>query len=66
MPFSAYFNKLRMETASRLIMQGKLSIGEIAEKVGYQNQSKFGAAFKKHFGKSPLEYKRLSCAENVK
>lgn len=59
MPFSVYIHQLRMEKAACLIAEGELSIGEIAEKVGYKNQSKFGTAFKKFFGKPPLEYKRL-------
>lgn len=58
MPFSVYVRHLRMEESALLIKAG-LSVGEAAEKVGYKNQGKFSAAFKAHFGTSPLEYKRL-------
>lgn len=63
MPISMYLHQLRMKESARLIDTGSLSMGEIAEKVGYKNQSKFGIAFKKYFGKSPLEYKRLSALQ---
>ncbi len=59
MPFSEYLRQLRMEHAAKLIATDALSIGEIAERTGYQNQSKFGSAFKIYFGIPPLEYRRL-------
>ena len=55
---SVYLKKMRMEQAAKLLLTTKLSVSAIAEQVGYQNQSKFAAAFKKHFGDSPLEYRR--------
>ena len=33
-------------------------LSEVAEQVGYVNQSKFAAVFKKQFDLSPLEYRR--------
>ncbi|MBO5606536.1 MAG: helix-turn-helix transcriptional regulator [Treponema sp.] len=58
-PFSAYMRQIRMEEAARLIAESDFSIGEIAEKIGYKNQSKFGSSFKEYFGSSPLEYRRI-------
>ncbi|CDX02942.1 AraC family transcriptional regulator [Desulfitobacterium hafniense] len=47
----------RMEAAAELLTAGeKLSIGEIAERAGYENQSKFSAAFKSVYGVTPLLY----------
>ena len=47
----------RMEAAAELLTGGeKLSIGEVAEAAGYENQSKFSAAFKSVFGMTPLLY----------
>ena len=54
-----------MEESARLIKRGQTPIGQIAEKVGYKNQSKFGSAFKEYFGAAPLEYKRLSSLKNL-
>lgn len=39
---------------------------DIAEQVGYLNQSKFATVFKKQFGLSPLEYRRSRALENLK
>ena len=47
-----------MRKASELLTGSQLSVSEVTEQVGYINQSKFAAAFKKQFGMSPLEYRR--------
>ena len=65
MPISMYLHQFRMEESARLIKGGQPPIGQIAEKVGYKNQSKFGSAFKEYFGAAPLEYKRLSSLKNL-
>lgn len=35
------------------------TISDIADAVGYENQGKFGAAFRRETGVTPLEYRRL-------
>ena len=55
---SVYLKKQRMEKAAKLLLSSRQSVSAVAEQVGYQNQSKFAAAFKKYFGDSPLEYRR--------
>lgn len=57
---SAYLQDLRMETAAKLLADTRLPVSEVAMKAGYQNQSKFAAAFKKYFSQTPLEYRRLA------
>ena len=47
-----------MKKAAELLTSTRLSVAEIAELVGYMNQSKFASVFKKQFGLSPLEYRR--------
>lgn len=61
---SAYLKKIRLNTAAHLIATTKCSISEIAEQVGYLNQSKFATVFKNQFGMSPLEYRRVKALEN--
>ena len=49
---------LRMRVASGLLSRGKLAIGDIAERVGYQSEAAFGKVFAKHEGMSPAAYRR--------
>lgn len=62
-PVSEYIKNVKMEHACRLLRETKMSIGEIAEESGYQNQGKFDSAFKKHIGEAPLEYRRKGIEE---
>lgn len=55
---SIYLREIRMQRAAELLTTTNLSVSEIAEQVGYLNQSKFSSAFKKQFNASPLEFKR--------
>ena len=54
-----------MRKASELLTGSRLSVSEMTEQVGYINQSKFAAAFKKQFGISPLEYRRRRHLERL-
>ena len=53
-----YTRQLRLTRAAELLAAAELPVLEIAVQVGYENQSKFSAAFRKAFGVSPLEYRR--------
>lgn len=55
---SIYLREVRMQRVAELLTTTNLSVSEIAEQVGYLNQSKFSSAFKKQFNASPLEFKR--------
>lgn len=57
-PPYTYLKRRRMEEAALLLQTTKLSIREIAEAVGYQNPSKFSAAFAQRYGMPPTEYKK--------
>ena len=50
-----YLTLLRMEKAELLLRERKLSIGEVANLVGYSNLSHFSAAFKSQFGITPSQ-----------
>ena len=62
---SIYLREVRMKKAAELLTSTRLSVAEIAELVGYMNQSKFASVFKKQFGLSPLEYRRSKKLENI-
>lgn len=50
-----YINQKRMEQAELLLREGKLSVTEVANLVGYSHLGHFGAAFKRQFGITPSE-----------
>lgn len=50
---------IRMEVARKMIMEDKLKMYEIAEKVGYNDFSYFIQAFKKKYGVTPNDYRKM-------
>lgn len=53
-----YMTGQRMRLAAELLAGTRLSVIEVAARVGYLNQSKFSAAFRRAYARSPLEYRR--------
>ena len=47
-----------MQQAARLLAETDQSVGEIAQQVGYENQSKFSAVFRQTFQVLPTQYRR--------
>ena len=47
------------EKAASLLAEGRLSVMEISGMAGYENCSKFAAAFRSEYGMSPSDYRRL-------
>lgn len=54
---SNYYRLRRLETSRLLIVEGKLSISQISEQLGYSSLYAFSKAFKEYFGISPKKYK---------
>ena len=54
-----------MNRAAELLDSTQQSVSEIAELVGYTNQSKFASVFKKQFHVTPLEYRRIKRLQNA-
>jgi len=50
--------QLRMAQAVQWIREGRLSLGEISERVGYRSEAAFQRAFKRHVGMAPGQYRR--------
>jgi two-component system response regulator YesN len=50
----------KVNVAKRMIGQDNIPIGEVAQRLGYENFSYFSEIFRKKTGKSPSEYKRKS------
>ena len=55
--FKTYINRLRLNESKRLLLNKELNIGEIAFKVGFNNQSHFNRVFKSEIQISPSEYR---------
>ncbi|MCZ8519201.1 MULTISPECIES: response regulator [Paenibacillus] len=58
MPFVSLVTQMRIHLAVQLLGGTDLSIGEIAERAGYESQHYFSTAFKKVMGVSPNQYRR--------
>ena len=61
-PYS-YLKRRRMEEAAFLLTTSDKSITQIAASVGYQNTSKFSAAFHSIYNLTPTEYKKMIRSE---
>lgn len=53
-----YCLERRVREAQQLLMEAKLTVAQVAERVGYEHQSSFTAAFRGHVGMSPREYRK--------
>lgn len=54
---ASHIKEHRMEEAAKLLDEGKLTVAEVAGRVGYESQSRFSSAFKAAYGVLPTEYK---------
>ena len=52
-----YLNSLRVQQATHLLTQGKISISEVAFRCGFYDPCYFSRCFKKYMGLSPRAYK---------
>lgn len=57
MTLVAYLNHVRLANAARLLRETDLTIAEIANQVGFADQSYFDKRFKKSFGQSPKNFR---------
>lgn len=55
--FKTYLNRIRINESKRFLEKTELSMGEIAFKVGFNNQSNFNRVFKGELNISPTEYR---------
>lgn len=55
--FKTYINQIRINESKRMLKESELNMGEIAFKVGFNNQSHFNRVFKSLVGISPSEFR---------
>lgn len=53
-----YLNKQRMIYSTTLLLNSNVSIAEIAQILGYSNQSNYIATFKKYYGEAPSSWRK--------
>lgn len=58
-----YFTRLRIERASQLLREGRLSIAAIAEQVGYESPFYFSRVFRQHLGVSPRNWQQAKTSD---
>ena len=58
--FTEYLMKIRMKKAVGFLKGSSMKIYEIAKNTGYRNEKYFNRVFKKEFGISPDEYRRVN------
>ena len=56
----AYLLHIRMEWARQMLLSADISVGEIAEKCGFSDQSHFTRTFKQRYGTTPTQYRNNS------
>ena len=56
-PLGSYINRVRLETAVKLIRYSDLPLTEIALRIGYNDSSAFSKTFSKEFRLSPQKFK---------
>ncbi len=56
-PLGAYINRLRLDTAGKLIKYSNDTIGDIALKIGYSDLQAFSKSFTREYGISPSDYR---------
>jgi AraC-like DNA-binding protein len=52
-----YVTNTRLKKSSRLLLEGRLTVGEIALEVGFTDQSYFSKVFVKRYGVTPSEFR---------
>lgn len=57
-PPMQYLTQWRILLAAHLLRHGGLSLGRIAEQVGYESEAAFSRAFKRQYGAPPGEWRR--------
>jgi AraC-like DNA-binding protein len=58
----AYSVQSRMLQAQTLLLDGQLSIAQVAERVGYEHQSSFATAFRNYTGMAAKDYRKQRAA----
>lgn len=59
-PVHTWLQTQRMKQAAEYLHSSSMSILQIAQSVGYEGVSQFNVSFKRHYGMTPTQYKKMS------
>lgn len=62
---ATHIREHRMKCAAQMLRTSDLSISDIAQKVGYDSQSRFSSVFKEQYHMLPKEYRRNHSSESI-
>ncbi|MBI1748458.1 MAG: helix-turn-helix transcriptional regulator [Acidobacteria bacterium] len=54
--YKGYVHQFRMRKAADMLIDGRLPIKQIADRIGFVHSRNLARAFKQHFGKIPSRY----------
>lgn len=57
--FINYVTEVKMSIAANMLCSSDKSVAFIGEQIGYTSEGNFSRAFKKHFGVSPIDYRKV-------
>ncbi len=60
-----YVTRWRMQKAAALLREGRATLAEIADEVGYESEAAFSKAFKRAVGTAPGAYRRAAKEANM-
>jgi AraC family transcriptional regulator, regulatory protein of adaptative response / methylphosphotriester-DNA alkyltransferase methyltransferase len=55
--FRRHLTQVRMRKAAELLAAGRLSVREVAHRVGYRQPAQFAKAFRRHHGVAPSDFR---------
>ena len=55
-----WLEERRMNVARQYLLGSSQTVADVAEQVGYADQFCFSKVFRKHFGKSPVQFRKMS------
>lgn len=64
-PFTGYLNRIRIERSKELLLHRNLRLTDIAQLVGFEDQSYFTKVFKKLVGMPPLRYRTVKGGQHI-
>ncbi len=61
-----YITMVRMEKAREILLDSECDIREVSERVGYNDEYYFSKCFKRYYGLSPLQVKKIKGVKRIK